>query len=351
MEYPEIPVCQIRHDLLVCYTLVEYPRRHQESNSQNDYKLPEPDTTTSTRQKQKGNQYSGEMRKGTIKRMKAAIDALISIAEPKTVKHPTKDYTFTFKHNFITLTLPAPQRDIEDQDITNKALKPLLEYLKDHYEGISYIWKAERQLNGNLHYHITTDRFIPHDILKERWNYYLRKFPFIKEFASKHGHSHPNSTDIHATHAIKNWKQYMVKYFTKGRETVEELTNIPWRKQKISKPHNLKPGQLYQRVLTREEAKIKGKTWDCSLHLKQAKRANVHIDYKLHKALTDYLKEDRTRGKSSERCQMIFIKRNEWKNYLPPIIQETFDQWVLWIRDKANRKKQEDSPPAQHCPF
>ena len=142
------------------------------------------------------------MKKGTIKRMKTAIDALISIAGPKTVKHPTKDYHFTFKHNFITLTLPAPQRDITDQQITREALKPLLEYLKDHYPGISYIWKAERQHNGNIHYHITTDKYIPHHILKERWNYYLKKFHFIKEFASKHGHSHLNSTDIHATNSI-----------------------------------------------------------------------------------------------------------------------------------------------------
>ena len=149
MDYPEIPVCQLRHDLLICYTLTERPPRAKTTNSQNDYNPPEETKPQQLKTPQKEERYTGLMKKGTIKRMKTAIDALISIAEPKTVKHPTKDYHFTFKHNFITLTLPAPQRDITDQQITREALKPLLEYLKDHFAVLSPCDENGRSTSGS----------------------------------------------------------------------------------------------------------------------------------------------------------------------------------------------------------
>lgn len=319
--YEVIPVCQIRHDCLVLYDFRESGGRRSDSNSHFDNKgligLLAQDTDNDTGRRP----YSGEMTAGSVKRMKKAIDALISIAEWKTVKHPTKDYNIRFKLNFITLTLPAPQRDIKDKDITRKALQPLLEWVKDHYPRTSYIWKAETQENGNIHYHLTTDSYIPHDQLKRAWNQKLKKFGLIRDFAAKHGHSQPNSTDIHATRKIKNFKSYLIKYMTKVDDT---------------------------------RRKIEGKTWDCSRNLKDHKRAEVHIDTSLALALTAYIAKNETQVKTTDFCTLVFIKKKDWRAHLPTTITDTFDQWKETIRPDYKPPPPpttEVTTPLTPCPF
>jgi hypothetical protein len=300
--YPPIPVCQIRHDLLILYELSTIPQRPKTTEITQAAKTVVPVAIEKGRKENLKDAYSGEMTRGSIKRMKKAIDALISIADWKMVKHPTKDFNIRFKLNFITLTLPAPQGTISDKTIASKALKPFIEALKDKHEGVSYIWKAETQENGNIHYHITTDKFIPYNWIKQCWNQKLEKFGYIDKFEEKHGHRHPNSTDIHATHNIKDFKRYLVKYMTKKDDT---------------------------------RRKIEGKTWDCSRNLKDHKRAEVEIDYELQMSLQSYIEANDTQVKQTDHCTLIFIRRHEWKKWLPPRVNLAFENWCQCVRQSG----------------
>ncbi|AWV96714.1 rolling circle replication-associated protein [Arcticibacterium luteifluviistationis] len=86
---------------------------------------------------------------------------------------------------FVTLTLPAPQVN-SDNDIKQKVLKPFLEWLKEDSNsyylrgGMSgkqkgfgvrgFFWRAEPQKNGNIHFHILVDRFVPWKRIRQKWN-------------------------------------------------------------------------------------------------------------------------------------------------------------------------------------
>ena len=79
------------------------------------------------------------------------------------------------KHNakylctFITLTLQAKQEHTDDE-LTKGLINPLMSYARKYFGVRYYIWKKELQKNGNLHFHLVTDRFIDHKALRKAWN-------------------------------------------------------------------------------------------------------------------------------------------------------------------------------------
>lgn len=120
---------------------------------------------------------------------------------------------FTFHVNFITLTLSAGQAHT-DKFILDHVLDPFLKWLKR--KGVTlYIWKAETQDNGNIHFHITTNHYIHWKSIRNKWNQLQDTHGYLKRFFDSHGHHDPNSTDVKA---VKNTKQiisYMSKYLRK----------------------------------------------------------------------------------------------------------------------------------------
>jgi hypothetical protein len=130
------------------------------------------------------------------------------------------------RHTFLTLTLPSPQIHC-DKIITREALGSLIQKLKRKFYINNYIWKAEIQKNGNIHYHILTDKFIPHLMLRDHWNDCLQLLGYVSEFEKRWGHSAPNSTDIHALRKIRNINAYIGKYMSKS-ETIRPLCGHTW---------------------------------------------------------------------------------------------------------------------------
>jgi hypothetical protein len=101
-----------------------------------------------------------------------------------------------------------------------------------------YIWKAELQARGTIHYHITTNTFINYMHIKKRWNQLLDKAGLMEDYKQKHQHSNPNSTDVHKVYNDENIEAYLEKYISKN---------------------------------DKQDVSIHGKVWDCSLSLKSHK--------------------------------------------------------------------------------
>jgi hypothetical protein len=183
----------------------------------------------------------------SIKKIKKAIDWFIYLSEKKTIiDKEGKEHTF--KLNFITLTLPAKQNH-DDKTIVKVCLNNFLNILRNKYNVIHYIWRAERQKNGNLHFHLITDKFIPWNEIRYHWNNSLELLYYISAYEQKMKKLHnkgfayrpelnkygfdyqkqykayqkslisnfrnPNTTDIHAIKYVGNLKIYLLKYFTK----------------------------------------------------------------------------------------------------------------------------------------
>ena len=85
-----------------------------------------------------------------------------------------------YKLTFITLTLPSKQIH-SDNEIKSKCLNQFLIELKKNHSVSRYIWKAEKQENNNIHFHIIADKFI-------KWQYRVFKSlikPQLSELSPK----------------------------------------------------------------------------------------------------------------------------------------------------------------------
>ena len=71
---------------------------------------------------------------------------------------------FKFKLNLITLTLPSKQNEHSDNEIKHRALNNFFTQLRTKHNLVNYVWKAEKQKNGNIHFHIITDKFFDIDL-------------------------------------------------------------------------------------------------------------------------------------------------------------------------------------------
>lgn len=118
-------------------------------------------------------------------------------------------------HTFATLTLPSPQRHC-DKKIKRDCFDPFLKELKKEYNVRHYIWKAEPQKNGNIHFHLLIGHYIDAIELRLIWLYHINKLQYVNEFQRVHKSFLPNATDIHALRKIRNVTAYIGKYMSKN---------------------------------------------------------------------------------------------------------------------------------------
>ena len=324
------PVVQVRPYGLLAYDRVEWPTRRLHPNRADKF--------VSEAGKA---QYEGSLTTGAKKRLKRAIQTITAIAEPKTAFNAATGKDFTFRLNFITLTLPAAQGDIRDKQIKKQCLEPFLLQARRWFKLRSYIWRAERQKNGNLHFHIVTDTFIPYDQLRDLWNLKLNNLKFIDKFEQKHKHKHPNSTDVHALKKVKNLSAYFAKYMAKDAETAEQRMRIPFARQIWHEKLIMAKGVKYKRILTRKESLIEGKVWDCSSNLKLPGNAELLLEGEQATLFNKAIKELPTQVRRTDQCTIIFLEKPDWKKYIKgPLLQA----WQEWCNARKELKEPDDPP-------
>ena len=190
----------------------------------------------------------------------------------KTVYHKSTKRRFTFKLNFITLTLSATQTH-SDSEIKKKLLEPFIKYMKRNHSMNSYVWKAEVQDNGNIHFHITTNVFIHHMTLRNAWNGYQKNLGYLQKYETTHKHDSPNSTDIHSVRNIKNVGGYIASYVNK-KDKFKKNINTVMSNEHFYKDKERPTIECYETGEVRSYKRIiEGQLWNCSLNLKQKPKA------------------------------------------------------------------------------
>lgn len=193
-----VPKLQFRHGYLVAYEQYEGP-----VNSENRHF------------KKSSRTYAGDITPGAKKRIRKCVDMLLQISPEEIIFNPvTNDYQ-PFSVNFITLTIPTGKK-LSAKWTHKNALEPFIRVLRKKHGLKHYVWKCELQERGQIHYHLTTNRFIIWTDLRNEWNNILRRQRLMDEYILKHKHTNPNSTDVHAVHKIKNVAAYICKYVSKS---------------------------------------------------------------------------------------------------------------------------------------
>lgn len=196
------------------------------------------------------NTPNGVLSEKAKKRIEAVLKWLLFMSKEKKIYHRPLHKFMKFKICFVTVTLASKQRH-SDKIIKSQLLNQLLTELRQQYNMKHYIWRAEKQANGNIHFHILTNVFIPQDSLCKMWNRIQNKLGYVDDYSRRMrseissfsdyynafidsgtysqlqqryikgkacNWNNPNSTDIHSVRKVKNIAAYLMKYFTKSTQ-------------------------------------------------------------------------------------------------------------------------------------
>lgn len=275
------------------------------------------------------NRYQGQLTKKSISKMRKAIELLVAVSREQVTEDRREWRTVKHRITFVTLTLASSQGEVSDKAIKSELLNHFIISAKRKWGMNHYVWKAERQDNGNIHFHITTDVYIPYRELRNEWNRIQEKLGYVSEYRSKFSSmsyeqfkvysnrngeipsqvikrryrdgcqanwTNPNSTDVHAVRSISNLAAYMVKYMVKQS----------------------KEGEF-----------IDGKVWDCSMSLKRKVKCEFLVSGEIDKILIRVKQRKEAAIRKLERIAIIDKC---------PEVDEEFSHLAIKMRWKAYLK-------------
>jgi len=212
------------------------------------------------------NKRENSISKKSQSRIRNYVNLLLDTAIEKEIYSRKENKRFIYKIGFCTLTIP-PEFDADDKTIHYKIFKPFLRVLQDKYELAEYIWKAETQENGNLHYHLTVNQWLHWYIINREWRKQIQK----------HGYDYGTekrkraATEIHSVKKVKNLAAYLSKYLCKNDEWKKETPKEITMKYETMKKEN-EPTENFIREHNQWRKRIPDiKLWDCSTSLKKEK--------------------------------------------------------------------------------
>lgn len=238
------------------------------------------------------NPYSGTITAGAAKRIKSAVDILLQVSPPRRIFNPISQSTHDFTVSFSTLTVSSKKTIGADEAYKN-LLAPWLRYMKSKAGMQNYIWKAELQARGQIHYHLLSNSFIDWKLLRWKWNSLQKKAGYLQEFAREHKHFNPNSTDIHSTKNVQNIEAYLSKYLCKSSQNQKQIA---------------------------------GKTWDCSTNLKQ-KRFSIELDIETHQKIQKGVQLQKLRTWESKEGGVKLYQTNCVESFISQNILCQYNQW------------------------
>ena len=241
--------------------------------------------------------YTGQISPGARKRLTKAVSLLIQSAASKWVLNPATQKQQYHRLSFITLTLPDVDQAKDAKFAHKHLLQPWLRIMRNKYGMRTYIWKAELQENGSIHYHITTDQFILYHHIRNVWNNIVRKHGLLHDFKERYGHDNPNSTDIHAVAKIKDLEAYIIKYVTKESQNGEALA---------------------------------GKVWDCSKNLKACSYFTTTETNEIRAQIRQDIKDGHAVAFEAERFTIIKYK---YEGYYLSFSQELINKYYSHLSD------------------
>jgi len=283
--------------------------------------------------------HNGNISDVARRKINKSINYLLFLANDKVLPDTAHGRSYKFRIAFITLTLPSKQIH-PDNVIKTRCLNQLLIELTRYYRVKNYIWRAEKQKNGNIHFHIIIDKFVPWSELRNRWNRIINKLAYVDNYRKdiKQFHSNgfqvrqdliaqwsyksqinayqrgrasdwssPNSTDIHAVHKIKDLQAYFSKYFIKSEQNKG----------------------------------LKGRLWGCNYQLSSIPGAKVVVDSEVSAAFNHIFDKYKPKCYKSENFSVTYVSIAMLKDKESSLLYNLLAAFIL---DHFNINLQLDLP-------
>lgn len=174
---------------------------------------------------------------------------------------------------FFTLTLPAKQVHT-DNEIKRKVLNKFIIICQRKGLFNQWFWRAEKQKNGNIHFHFLIDSYFDKKQLQTVWNSCLEPFGYINEFEKKYNHRNPPTTQIQVVPSGQNIIDYVIKYVGKNEGT----------------------------------EKVQGRIWGMSDKLRNLKSYVEDIANTDEKLINEYIEPDNKNVYQDENCMVIMVQ-------------------------------------------
>lgn len=254
------------------------------------------------------------------KKITRAAEYLLYTADEKTAHVRTTGRFFQFKIAFVTLTLPSAQIH-DDKEIIGTCLNQFLIEIKRYHKVKNYLWRAEKQLNNNIHFHLLIDKFVPYQDIRDRWNRIVNKLGYVDRYrqeqinwhengfrvrenllktwpkekqkkayerGSKIHWSSPNSTDVHSVRKVINIKSYLTKYLTK-----------PPQPAPAGNPNEAQPP-----IQT-------GRVWGCNREISNPTGARADMDSELETELQKLESDGKTHVYKDDFFAVFYVSSND----------------------------------------
>ena len=185
---------------------------------------------------------NGYMSKATRARVKTLVDTMIFMEQLPEAGRQTMNDRCGYRQQacyltFVTLTLPAAQLrdaagDYDDEHAKRQLLRPMIERLKYKFGVQSFIWVAEPQEAGNIHFHLLIDKYIDNrkdneneaksQQLTKAWNEILAGHGYIAAYATAQRARHAGgfAYDATQTKLVESFDEAQGRYIT----TAEAVT-------------------------------------------------------------------------------------------------------------------------------
>lgn len=213
------------------------------------------------------------------------------------------------RYTLLTLTLSAAQVD-SDQEVRRKMLRPFLQELGRKHNVLNYMWFAEKQGNGSIHFHLVLDRYVDMKKVRLLWNAVQERHGYIEQYragreawhaggfrydpADAQGRNEraqllayneglrtswaqPNSTDIRHVEGAGAVVSYVVEYCSKGAKGA--------------------PGAVHH--------KLEGRLWGCNQELARLSRYEVEMTPELHQLIEAH----------TEAGALRLVEGERWKHF------------------------------------
>lgn len=306
----------------------------------------------------RNNGHQGQLSRKATRRITNAVNWLVASAKNKWVYDKQSQKRFTFRVNFITLTLPTLDHGVTDHQFKSVLLHNFINTCRYKYDLKNYVWKVETQANGNIHAHFTTDTFIHWRNIRDVWNRILQRNGIIQQYQAKHQQlsfdeytslydpagikdieqlrrafaqgcdsswSDPNTTDVHSVHKVKDIASYLAKYMGKSDD---------------------------------DRRPIKGRLWGCSTNLSETNKLTLELadssDFDvlehLHQAGVKYKpieSKPNAFGETYQIGSLFLYKLSDWGKKIKGLLLQRYNEHRFNIRYNINI---EPPPPVELVP-
>jgi len=254
-------------------------------------------------------EYNGYMSDSTSRKVRRIILAWSEAIKRENCERNLSIMKIDRKLVFMTLTLSDEQKH-DDNWIKRKLLNSFLIKMKTDYKVNYYLWRAEKQQNGRIHFHVILDHFIDKKDIQLEWNKIQRKHGYTENYENRFGKTEPPSTHIREVTTEEQMIEYAIKYTSKKKKKENET-----------------------------DLKVIGRIWGCSDELRRLKVFSKPQDDKVIEHVLNDMKLNRFKHYETDFFGVIIVDTKKYLNDIAPWILREINDYYIWIYDSLYNKQ------------